>query len=226
MAAFLQGLIPNVLDRQDVLFKSIFETLLMVGWSGIISFFLGAILGILLVVTAAGGILQNTVCFHILDKVINFFRSIPFIILLAGLMDLTRLLMGTGIGVRGAIVPLVFGTVPFYARQIENALSELDYGQIEAAKSMGSGPVGIIFRVYLRESIAPIVRSTAITTISLIGLTAMAGVVGAGGMGDFAIRYGYNRGNRDITYISVIILVVMVAIVQMAGDVIIKKTKH
>lgn len=161
-----------------------------------------------------------------LDKVINFFRSIPFIILLACLFPLTRAIMGTAIGVQGAIIPLIFGTVPFFARQIESALAEVSPGLIEAAQSMGSGPLGIIFRVYLKESIAPIARVTTITAISLIGLTAMAGAVGAGGLGDFAIRFGYQRNQVDATYASVIVIVLIVGIVQAIGNLIVRKATH
>jgi len=198
----------------------------MVGWSGSISFILGLVLGIVLTVTKKGGILQNQALFQILDKIINFFRSIPFIILLASLIPLTRLISGTAIGVDGAIVPLVFGTVPFFSRQIESALAELDSGLIEAAQSMGSGPLEIIFSVYLKECIPGIARGTTITAISLIGLTAMAGAVGAGGLGDFAIRFGYQRNQIDVTYASVIVLVGMVSIIQIVGNTIVKKNSH
>ena len=214
------------MDKTDKFWGSLSDTLLMTLWSGGLAFLIGGILGVLVVITRKGGILENAVVFRILDVVINFFRSIPFIILLAGLIGLTRLLMGTAIGVRGAIVPLVFGTAPFYARQTEQALSELDNGLIEAAQSMGTSVPGIVFRVYLRESIPSIVRGTTLTVISLIGLTAMAGAVGAGGIGDFAIRYGYNRNQFDVTIVSVITLVLLVGIVQLIGGLIVKKVSH
>lgn len=217
---------PNVMSKLPDFYKSIYETIVMVGWSGSVSFILGLILGIVLVVTKKGGILQNLMLFQIVDKIINFFRSIPFIILLASLIPLTRLISGTAIGVEGAIVPLIFGTVPFFSRQIESALAELDPGLVEAAQSMGSGPIEIIFRVYVKECIPGIVRGTTITAISLIGLTAMAGAVGAGGLGDFAIRFGYQRNQLDVTYASVIVLVGMVSIIQIIGNVIVKKNSH
>lgn len=217
---------PNVMDKTDKFWDSLSDTLLMTVWSGVLAFLIGGILGILVVITRKGGILENAIVFRILDVFINFFRSIPFIILLAGLIGLTRLLMGTAIGVRGAIVPLVFGTAPFYARQTEQALSELDSGLVEAAQSMGTSIPGIVFRVYLRESIASIVRGTTLTVISLIGLTAMAGAVGAGGIGDFAIRYGYNRNQFDVTVVSVITLVLLVGIVQLIGGLIVRKVSH
>ena len=217
---------PNVMDKTDKFWDSLSDTLLMTVWSGVLAFLIGGILGILVVITRKGGILENAIVFRILDVFINFFRSIPFIILLAGLIGLTRLLMGTAIGVRGAIVPLVFGTAPFYARQTEQALSELDSGLVEAAQSMGTSIPGNVFRVNLRESIASIVRGTTLTVISLIGLTAMAGAVGAGGIGDFAIRYGYNRNQFDVTVVSVITLVLLVGIVQLIGGLIVRKVSH
>lgn len=226
MQEFLINLIPNVMQKLPVFYQAIWDTLIMAAWSGIISFLLGLILGIVITVTRPGGILANKAVYQTLDKVINFFRSIPFIILLTGVMPLSRLLMGTAIGVNGAIVPLVFGTVPFFSRQIESALAEIDQGLIEAALSMGSSPLEIIFRVYLRESIAAIARGTTITAISLLGLTAMAGAVGAGGLGDFAIRYGHDRNQVDVTYVTVLVLVLMVSIVQLIGSRIIKKNTH
>ncbi|NLZ48651.1 MAG: ABC transporter permease [Clostridiales bacterium] len=226
MEEFLNDVMPNIMDKIPVFYKSIKETLQMLAWSGSISFVLGLILGVVLIVTKKGGVLQNTFVYQILDKVINFFRSIPFIILLAALIPFTRKIMGTAIGVKGAIVPLIVGTVPFFARQIEAALSEINPGLIEAAQSMGSGPIEIIFRVYLKECISGIARATTITAISLIGLTAMAGAVGAGGLGDFAIRFGYQRNQIDVTYVSVIVLVVLVTVIQIIGNIIAKKSAH
>ena len=226
MQEFILDFFPNVFSKLPDFYESIYETLVMVGFSGSISFILGLLLGIILVVTKEGGILQNPVIFHMLDKIINFFRSIPFIILLASLIPLTRLISGTAIGVDGAIVPLVFGTVPFFSRQIESALTELDSGLIEAAQSMGSSPIEIIFRVYLKECIPGVVRATTITAISLIGLTAMAGAVGAGGLGDFAIRFGYQRNQIDVTYASVIVLVGLVSIIQIIGNKIVENNNH
>ncbi|MBP5437998.1 MAG: ABC transporter permease subunit, partial [Treponema sp.] len=159
-------------------------------------------------------------------KLINFFRSIPFIILLTGVMPLSRLLMGTAIGVRGAIVPLIFGCVPFFSRQVETALAEVDGGLIEAAESMGLTPVDIIFRVYLRESIGPLVRGTTITLVSLIGLTAMAGAVGAGGLGNYAIMYGHDRNQLDVTWLTIFVLVIIVNLIQLGGNKIIKRNRH
>lgn len=226
MQEFLNNWIPNVMDKLPAFYQAITDTLVMALWSGAISFVLGLTLGVVIMITRPGGILEQRTVYHVLDKLINLFRSIPFIILLTGVMPLSRLIMGTAIGVEGAIVPLVFGTVPFFSRQIESALAELDPGLIEAALAMGSSPMEIIFRVYLRESIAAIVRGTTITAISLLGLTAMAGVVGAGGLGDFAIRYGHDRNQTDVTYITVFVLVLMVSVIQIVGSHIIKKYTH
>jgi D-methionine transport system permease protein len=214
------------MSKPDILWRSMTDTLAMLGWSGSLSFLIGLILGVALIVTKKGGVMENGVLYQTLDKVINFFRSIPFIILLAGLIPLTRIMMGTAIGVRGAVVPLVFGATPFFARQIESALSELDGGVIEAAQSMGSSPLEIILRVYLKECIASIARATSIMTVTLIELTAMAGAVGAGGLGDFAIRYGHQRNQIDVTYVTVIILTLLVSVIQMTGTVIARKNTH
>ena len=219
-------ILPNVVNKIPELGKSIVDTFYMIGISGAISFIFGLILGIILVVTKKGNILENKIIFNVLDKVVNIFRSIPFIILLAAAIPLTRVIVGTAVGTKGALVPLVIGTVPFFTRQIESALSELDNGLIEAAQSMGSSPVEIIFRVYIKESIPNIIRATTITFISLVGLTAMAGSVGGGGLGDLAIRYGYQRFQNDVTFVTIIILLIIVNIIQGIGDFIIKKTTH
>ncbi|ACN84214.1 binding-protein-dependent transport system, inner membrane component [Brachyspira hyodysenteriae WA1] len=217
---------PNVMADLPRLYQSIIQTFVMLLYSGIISFFIGGFLGVLLIVTKRFGIMENILVYEVLSKIINFFRAIPFIILLAMLVPLTRFIMGTAIGVKGAIIPLIFGTVPFFARQIESALSEVNPGLVEAAQSMGSSPIAIIFRVYLKESIAPIARGTTITIISLIGLTAMAGAVGAGGLGTYAIQSGYYRNKLDIIYVSVILLVILVGIIQAVGNFIVKKSTH
>ena len=226
MQDLLTKLFPNVMEKLPTFFEAIGDTLLMVVWSGAISFVLGLFLGILITVTKPGAILENKVVYHILDKLISLFRSIPFIILLTWVLPISRSLMGTAIYVRGAIVPLVFGTVPFFSRQVESALAELDSGLIEAALSMGSSPVEIIFRVYLKESVASIARGTTITAISLLNLTAMAGVVGAGGLGDFAIRYGHDRNMGDVTNVTVFVLVIIVCIFEFIGGSVVKRNTH
>ncbi|WP_294488626.1 methionine ABC transporter permease [uncultured Mailhella sp.] len=217
---------PYTMKSLPMLWRSTVETLQMTLWSGSISFVLGLALGVLLIVTRRGGILENRLIYEVLDKTINLFRSIPFIILLFCLLPLTRLISGTAIGVQGSIVPLVFGTVPFLARQMESALSEVSPGLVEAAQSMGCGRLDIICRVYLRESIPAIARGVTITLISLIGLTAMAGAVGAGGLGNFAYVYGQQRSRMDIIYSTVIVLVAIVTVIQLLGSLVARISKH
>lgn len=225
MQEILNQYFPNVMSKLPDFYLSIRQTIMMVAWSGI-ALIIGVVLGILLVVTRDGGLMENKAVFQLWDKLINLFRSIPFIILLTGVMPLTRIIMGSAIGVKGAIVPLIFGTVPFFSRQMESALSEVSPGLVEAAQSIGNSKFEIIVNVYLKESIPQISRAVSITTISLIGLTAMAGVVGAGGLGDFAVRYGHDRNQTDVTYATIIVLVIMVSIIQLAGNYIAKKNTH
>jgi D-methionine transport system permease protein len=226
MASFLGQIMPNVIGKYPELLKCLRETLVMMAVSGAISFIIGLFLALVLTVTRRGDILENIPLWTSLDKVINFFRSVPFIILLALLIPVTRAIVGTAIGVKGAVVPLIFGTTPFFSRQMESALAEIDHGAIEAAQSVGTSPAGIIFRVYLRESVPGIIRGVTITFISLVGLTAMAGAVGGGGLGDFAIRYGYQRYQTDITVVTVIILVLIVSLIQALGAFLAKKAIH
>lgn len=226
MQDFLNNIMPNVVERFPTFVQAIWDTIIMVVWSGSISFGLGMLFGVMLTVTKPGGIMQNRVVYQILDKVINFFRSIPFVILLTWLIPISRAIMGTAINVEGAIIPLIVGTVPFLSRQIESALAETDKGMVEAATSMGISKMGIIFRVYLREGIGAIARGTTITMISLVGLTAMAGAVGSGGLGDFAIRYGHDRNMMDVTWVTVIAVFILVSIIQIIGNIVVKKNKH
>lgn len=226
MQEVLNNWFPNIANKLPEFQESIIQTLVMVGWAGSISLVLGLLLGVTLTVTKKDGLMQNIPVFQVLDKVTNLFRSIPFIILLTGVMPLTRLIMGTAIGVPGAIVPLVFGVVPFFARQMESALAQVSPGLIEAAQSMGDSKLEIILNVYLKESIPQIARAISITAISLIGFTAMAGAVGAGGLGDFAIRYGHDRNQTDATLATVIVLVLLVSFIQLAGNWIAKKNEH
>lgn len=222
----LTSIFPHTMEKLPQFTESILQTLMMVALSGSISFVLGLVLGVVLTVTRRGGILQQRLIYGVLDKLINIFRSIPFVILLTALLPLTRAVIGTAIGTAGAIIPLIFGTVPFFSRQVEAALAELDHGLIEAAESMGDSPWQIIFKVYLRESIPALVRATTITTISLIGLTAMAGAIGGGGLGNFAIMWGHQRQQTDCTYAAMLVILALVFSVQAIGNIIIKKTTH
>lgn len=170
---------------------------------------IGIILGVTLVVTRPNGLLANRLLFEILDKLINIIRSIPFIILLSLLALTTRFLVGTTIGAKAALVPLILSCSVF-ARQIENALLEVDPGVIEAAEAMGTSPIGIILRVYLLEGLPGIIRVSALTIINVIGLTTMAGAVGAGGLGNLAISRGYNRFQTDVTIVATLLILILV----------------
>lgn len=226
MADFFKQVMPNVVAYQAKFTTSLGQTLEMTLRSGIVSLIIGMFLGILLTVTRKGGIRPNAVVYRITDLLVNLFRAIPFIILLIFLIPFTRLVVGTAIGVKGALVPLVFGCVPFYTRQVEAALASVDDGKIEAARSMGSGTLGLIFRVYLHEAVPDLIRVTTITLISLIGLTTMAGAVGAGGLGSFAINYGQNQNHQDIVLVCVLILVAFVCVLQLLGTFLARRTTN
>lgn len=223
MSELLNKILPNVMANTDRLFDSILATLQMTLWSGAVMFVIGMALGIVLTVTKTDGIFQNRIVYQILDELVNVCRSVPFVIFIAILLPVTKLVMGTKIGVRGVIVPLVAASVPFFARQVESALANIPNGLIEAAESMGKSPFNIIFTVYLRESIPAIAHGTTITLINLIGLTAMAGYVGAGGLGDYAITWGYNYGHYDIIWTSVFFVILIVSVIQFIGSLIAKK---
>ena len=226
IAQFMEQYTPNLVVYWSDFLLSIEETLIMMFGSGIFTFILGLFLGTLLVVTREGNILENRFIYKTIDGITNIFRSIPFVILITVLIPVTSIVMGTFIGVKGAIFPLIIGSTPFFIRQVDAALSDIDQGLIEAAQSMGLSPIAIIFRVYLRESIPALARSTTITTISLLGLTAMGGAVGGGGIGAFVLRYGHNRYMTDITYVSVIVILLFVLIIERIGHIVIKKTTH
>lgn len=226
MAELLNQIIPDVVARSDQLWRAFWETIQMVGISGAISLVFGIPYGVLLFTTREGGVLQNRPVNFILGRVCDFFRSIPFILLAILLLGLSRLVVGVAIGVRGAIIPLVFGTVPFLGRQTESALAEVPAGLIEAAEAIGSSPWEIIWRVYLREAVPGITRGVTITIVSLINFTAVAGTLGAGGLGNFAIMYGHSKNLPQITWTVILIIVVLVSAVQFVGGYIVKKATH
>jgi D-methionine transport system permease protein len=217
---------PNVVELQSDLIKSLKETFVMVGISGSFSLFFGLLTGIVLVVTAQGGLYENKWGNSVVSKVINAFRSIPFVILIAFMVPFTRLVAGTSIGLRGAVPPLVVGIVPFISRVVEQALYEVDKGVIEAARAMGISKPYIIVHILIREALPGIVRALVISFISLIGLSAMAGAVGGGGIGSFAIRYGYARYMTDITIVTVLILLLIVNALQGLGNIAARKMTH
>ena len=226
MLNFLNQLMPNVFIYHKDLVQALMDTLYMVGISGIIGAIIGIPAGIALVVTRQGNILANKTFYKILGTVVNILRSIPFVILLTAITPVTRAIVGTTIGTIGAIVPLTFAVAPFIARQIESTLLEVDSGVIEAAKSMGSSPMEIIFRVLIVEGLPGVIYALTIAVINLIGYSAVAGTVGGGGLGDFAIRYGYQYFKTDIMVVTIIILLIIVNLVQFIGEFFMKKLTH
>lgn len=226
MAELLNQWLPNVMERSDQLGEALVQTLQMVSISGLFSLLLGIPFGVLLFTTKNGGILQNRPAHFVMSKFCDIFRSIPFILLAILMLGLSRLIMGTGIGVKGAIIPLVCGTVPYLGRQTESALAQVPAGMLEAAQSMGASPGELIWRVYLREAVPGIARGVTITLISLINFTAVAGTIGAGGLGTFAIMYGHGKNLPDITVCVIAIIIALVSAVQAAGSWIVRKTTH
>ena len=209
---------PNVANYWSTFLESLAATFQMFFIAGILVILIGGAFGVILTITKPEGITPSKPVHMIFEIITNVFRSIPFIILLIFLIPLTRLIVGTSIGVKGAIVPLVFGAVPFFTRQTESALADVDPGKIEAARSMGSSPVGIVFRLYLHEACPDLIRAITITAISMIGLTTSAGAVGAGGVGSFAINYGQNMHYQDVVNLCVIVLLIIVSLIQLIGN--------
>jgi D-methionine transport system permease protein len=201
-----------------LLAKSVWETTYMVGISSIIAGLVGVPLGVILVTTDKGHILENLYLNRVLGAIVNATRSTPFIILMVAIIPLTRLLVGTSIGTNAAIVPLCLAAIPFVGRIVESSIKEVDYGVIEAAKAMGASPCQIIIKVLIPEALPSIILGLTLTVVSLIGYSAMAGAVGGGGLGDLAIRYGYQRFRADIMLLTVVILIAQVQIVQSCGD--------
>ena len=224
MAEWLANTMPNVAAYSDKFLESCRSTMQMFLIAGAFTLVFGAFFGIVLTVTRPGGICENRLVYRAVDLVTNIFRSIPFVILLIFLIPLTRALVGTAIGVKGAIVPLVFGAVPFFTRQVEVALAGVSPGKVEAATAMGSGRLGVIFRVYLHEAVPDLIRVVTVTAISLIGLTTMAGAVGAGGIGSFAINYGQNLHHQDIVNVCVLVLLIFVSLLQTLGNILSRRT--
>ena len=226
MAEFLNTITPHVVERSGQFWQAFRETLQMVGTVGVLAILLGIPFGVLLYVTRTGGILQNRPIHFILNKICDVFRSIPFILLAIILLGLSRLIVGTAIGVKGAIIPLLIATIPFLGRQVEGALAEVPDGLVEAAQAMGCSPLEIIWRVYLKEGTPGIARGVTITLISLINFTAIAGAIGAGGLGNFAISYGHSRNLPDVMWTVLIVIIVMVSLVQAIGNAVVKRTTH
>lgn len=202
----------------DLLLGGLWETLAMVGVSSLLAALMGVPLGILLVITDKGHILEHRLFNRVLGTVVNIGRSIPFIILLVAIIPFTRLVVGTSIGTPAAMVPLTVAAVPFVARLSETALREVDRGLIEAALAMGATPGQIVWKVLLPEAFPGLVAGLTITVVALVGYSAMAGAVGGGGLGDIGIRYGYQRFQPEMMLIVVLVLVAMVQGFQSLGD--------
>jgi D-methionine transport system permease protein len=206
---------PLIIDR---LIEGIFDTLLMIGGSSLITLALGLPLALLLVATSKNGIFEQTIVSSTIGSVVNVVRSVPFLILMVSLIPFTRLLVGTSYGVLGAIVPLTVASVPFFARIAEVSLREVDRGLIEAAQSMGCGRWHIVWHVLLPEARPGIVAGFTITLVSMINASAVAGAIGAGGLGDLAYRYGYQRFDTQVMLTVIVLLVILVTAIQFTGD--------
>ena len=209
----------------NMIWTSTLETLYMVFFSTLFSLIIGFPIGILLTVTKEGNILENPKLNKILDFVINTLRSFPFIILMILLFPLSRIIVGTTIGSTAAIVPLSISAAPFVARMIEGALNEVDKGLIEASSSMGADNWTIIFKVMIPETMPHIIHGITVTVVSLIGFSAMAGTIGAGGLGDLAIRFGYQRFKTDIMIYAVLVIIVVVQLLQSLGNYLVYRAK-
>lgn len=206
----------------DMVFKASKETLYMLGVSLLFTIVLGLLLGVILFLTSPGQMLRNKLAYFILSIVVNVLRSVPFVILMILIMPLTKMLVGTSIGVKGAIPPLVIAAVPFFARLVETALREVDKGVQEAAQAMGASKTAIVWRVLLRESRTGLIAAVTITAITLVSYTAMSGTIGGGGLGDLAQRLGYQRFRTDVMIVTVAFLLVLVQALQMAGDALVR----
>lgn len=203
---------------QQALNTALKETLYMVSYSLVIAIAFGGLIGLLLYVTTTKLFLKNVVVNQVFGVIVNILRSIPFIILLVLLLPITKAITGTTIGPKAVIVPLTVTAVAFYARLAQAAFSEVDKGVLEAASACGAHPIKIIFNILLPEARVGLINGITVTTISLIGYSAMAGIVGGGGIGDLAVRYGYQRYETEVMFVCVIILVIIVQLIQLTGD--------
>ncbi|MED4352284.1 ABC transporter permease [Schinkia azotoformans] len=217
----LETLLPNV--KWPKMWEATVETLYMTGISVFATFIIGIVLGLLLFLTAKGNIWENKTINSIVAALVNIFRSIPFIILIILLIPFTKFLIGTMLGANAALPALIIGAAPFYARMVEIALREIDKGVLEAARAMGAKTSTIIFKVLLPESMPALISGITVTAIALVGYTAMAGVVGAGGLGNLAYLEGFQRNHNDVTIFSTILILVIVFIIQFIGDVVTSK---
>ena len=206
--------------------SSLWETIIMVGISGLLGSLIGVPLGVYLRLTDRGGVLDQRKTNRLLGTLVNAVRSTPFIILLVAVIPLTRFLTGSSIGTAAAVVPLTLAAGPFVARLVESALREVDPGLIEAAQAMGASTLQIVFKVLLPEALPGIVAALTITLVSLTGYSAMAGAIGGGGLGDLGIRYGYQRFLPEVMAAVVLVLVLFVQAVQSLGDALVRRISH
>ncbi|WP_447587884.1 methionine ABC transporter permease [Aquipseudomonas campi] len=216
MDALLQRLLPNV-DWLEI-WQACLDTLSMLGGSLLFTVLFGLPLGVLLFVTGPRQMFENKALYRVLSLLVNVLRSVPFVILLILMIPLTVLITGTSLGVAGAIPPLVVGATPFFARLVETALREVDRGIIEATQAMGATTLQIIFRALLPEALPGIWAAITVTAITLVSYTAMSGLIGGGGLGDLAVRYGYQRYQPDVMAVTVILLLILVQVLQTTGD--------
>ncbi|HEX5388466.1 MAG TPA: methionine ABC transporter permease [Burkholderiaceae bacterium] len=210
----------------ELFVTSFWETLAMVGISGVVGALLGIPLGVALRLTDRGGVLENAPFNHTVGTLVNAVRSTPFIILLVAIIPFTRLITGSSIGTAAAVVPLTIAAAPFIARLVETALREVDGGLVEAAQAMGASTWQIVFKVLLPEAVPGIVAGFTITLVSLTGYSAMAGAIGGGGLGDLGIRYGYQRFLPEVMLAVVLLLIVFVQAVQSLGDWLVRRLSH
>jgi len=213
-----ENLFPHL--KWDQLWEATQETLYMTALSGIATFALGLLLGLALFLTARGGLFQNRAVYSVISLVVNIFRSIPFIILIVLLIPFTKSIVGTILGADAALPALIVGAAPFYARLVEIALREVDKGVIEATRSMGARLSTLVFRVLLPESSPALVSGITVTLIALVSYSAMAGVIGAGGLGNLAYLEGFQRNHNDVTLVATVTILIIVFIIQFCGDVI------
>ncbi|WP_294912546.1 methionine ABC transporter permease [Tatumella sp. UBA2305] len=211
---------------RDLMISGTTDTLYMVLLSAVFTLLIGLPVGVLLFLTRKGGLLPNPLISHLLNWVVNIGRALPFVIMLIAVIPFTRLIVGTTLGSTAAVVPITLGAFPFFSRIVESALNEVDYGRIEAVQSLGGNLWYIVSRVLLPEALPALVSGVTLTIVMLIGFSAMAGVVGGGGLGDLAIRYGYQRFDNTLMAGTVIMLLFLVLAIQKTGDIVVRSLAH
>ena len=207
----------------NVLTDGVWDTLVMVVISTAFAYLIGLPLGVALILTQPHGIRPHRGVYRVLDWIVNIGRSVPFIILMVAIMPFTRMVVGTTIGVKGAIVPLVVSAAPFIARMVETSLNEVDAGVVEAAQSMGASTLQIVWKVYLPEAKPSLILGGAISLVTILAYTAIAGTVGAGGLGDIAVRYGMHRYEYDVMLLTLVLIIVIVQVIQVVFDLVAKR---